>query len=142
MAGTARRGALDSLEPDDADRSEDPPLLREAVLPPLPLLEDPPLRGEAVPLLLDPPRDRCSLARTGGVGDDHGAAAFDAPDDGAVQPVPPPLMEPPLEPASPVELDPALPDDPPLLEPLGTAEPPPSPRGTALPVVLPFDVRS
>ncbi len=91
---------------DDAERSDDPPLLREAVLPPLPLLEDPPLRGEAVPLLLEPPRDRCSLARVGGDGCAHGVAAFEDPDDGAVQPLPPPFMDPPLEPASP-ELDPA-----------------------------------
>ena len=46
-------------------------------LPPLPLLEDPPLRGEAVPLLLEPPRDRCSLARVGGDGYAQGVAAFD-----------------------------------------------------------------
>jgi hypothetical protein len=147
FAGTARRGAPDSFEPDDAERSDDSPLLRDTVLPPLPLLEDPPLRGDAVPLLLEPPRDRCSLARAGGVGCAHGVAAFDDPDDWVVQPVPPALTDPPLEPASLPELTPPPPLDPPLLdppplEPLGTAEPPPSPRGTALPVVLPFDVRS
>ncbi len=100
-----------------------------------------------MPLLLEPPRDRCSLARVGGDGYAHGVAAFEDPDDGAVQPLPPPAMDPPLEPALPESdppplLDPPPLPDPPPLEPLGTAEPPPSPRGTALPVVLPFDVRS
>lgn len=118
------------------------------MLPPpplLPLLEDPPLRGDAVPLLLEPPRDRWSLARIGTDGYAHGDAAFDDPGDWVVQPVPP--MAPTLEPLSPPGLTPPLLLelpllDPALLEPLGTAEPPPSPRGTALPVVLPFEVRS
>ena len=100
-----------------------------------------------MPLLLEPPRDRCSLARIGTDGYAHGDAAFDDPDDCVVQPVPPP-MAPPLEPPSLPELTPPpllelpLLLEPPPLEPLGTAEPPPSPRGTALPVVLPFEVRS
>ena len=99
-----------------------------------------------MPLLLEPPRDRCSLARAGGDGCAHGVAAFDDPDDGAVQPLPPALMDP--LPEDPLLEPVLLPEDPPLLleppplEPLATAEPPPSPRGTALPVVLPFDVRS
>jgi hypothetical protein len=136
-AGTALREEPASSEPEDADAD------RPDEVPPLPLGELPPLlRGVAVPVLLLPllrVRADCSFDRRGASNDDL-MEEVDSGDDGAVQPelaLPASPLDPLLLPLLPVL-------DPPPSPPLGTAEPPPSPppRGAAVPVVFPFDVRS
>ena len=113
---------------DTASRS--PP--RESPLPPRGTARSP---LELLPLPRVRPCD-CSFDRRGASNEDHVAGVEELP---PVGPVFQTVASPALDPDEPDEEDD---EDPPASPPRETAPPPLSPRGTAVPVVLPFDVRS